>query len=197
MQTRGSEASALTQKEIRRAIAALPEADWLRLHKVARALCRNVCHSGGFDADDLLQEAFQRALNGGRQCPRDVEVTRFLAGVMRSIASDWGKARRRRPEMRLNARSGALLEVVVQVRDGCLDAEELLASTEEIAGVIERIKDLFADDPTALKIIDGMLEGRAGAELRSAAELSEKEFASKRRLIRRRIDKAFPKEWKP
>ena len=193
MQTRGSEASALTQKEIRRAIAALPEADWLRLHKVARALCRN----GGFDADDLLQEAFQRALNGGRQCPRDVEVTRFLAGVMRSIASDWGKARRRRPEMRLNARSGALLEVVVQVRDGYLDAEELLASTEESAGVIERIKDLFADDPTALKIIDGMLEGRAGAELRSAAELSEKEFASKRRLIRRRIDKAFPKEWKP
>jgi len=197
LQTRGSEASALTQKEIRGAIAALPEADWLRLHKVARALCRNVCHSGGFDADDLLQEAFQRALNGGRQCPRDVEVTRFLAGVMRSIASDWGKARRRRPEMRLNARSGALLEVVVQVRDGCLDAEELLASTEESAGVIERIKDLFADDPTALKIIDGMLEGRAGAELRSAAELSEKEFASKRRLIRRRIDKAFPKEWKP
>jgi RNA polymerase sigma-70 factor (ECF subfamily) len=193
LQTRGSEASALTRKEIHRAIAALPEADWLRLHKVARALCRN----GGFDADDLLQEAFQRALNGGRQCPRDVEVTRFLAGVMRSIASDWGKARRRRPEMRLNARSGALLEVVVQVRDGCLDAEELLASTEESAGVIERIKDLFADDPTALKIIDGMLEGRAGAELRSAAELSEKEFASKRRLIRRRIDKAFPKEWKP
>ena len=197
MQTRGSDASALTHLEIHRAIAALGQADWLRLHKVARALCRNVCRSGGFDADDLLQEAFQRALNGGRQCPRDVEVTRFLAGVMRSIASDWGKARRRRPEMRLDAPSGALLEVVVQVRDGCLDAEELLASTEESAGVIERIKDLFADDPTALKIIDGMLEGRAGAELRSAAELSEKEFASKRRLIRRRIDKAFPKEWKP
>jgi RNA polymerase sigma-70 factor (ECF subfamily) len=193
LQTRGSDASALTHLEIHGAIAGLGQADWLRLHKVARALCRN----GGFDADDLLQEAFQRALNGVRHCPRDLEVTRFLAGVMRSIAADWSKARRRRPEMRLNAPSGALLDVVVQVRDSSLDAEELLASTQESACVIERIKDLFADDATALTIIEGMLEGRAGAELRSAAELSEKEFASKRRLIRRRIDKAFPKEWKP
>ena len=193
MQTRGSDASALTHLEIRRAIDALPEADWLRLHKVARALCRN----GGFDPNDLLQEAFHRALNGGRQCPRDVDVTRFLAGVMRSIASDWSKARRRRPEMSINAPSGALLDVVVQVRDRRLDADDLLADTEERACVIARIKDLFADDATALKIIEGMLEGRVGAELRSAAELSEKEFASKRRLMRRRIDKAFPKEWKP
>jgi len=193
LQTRGSDASALTHLEIHRAIAGLGQADWLRLHKVARALCRN----GGFEPDDLLQEAFQRALNGFRHCPRDLEVTRFLAGVMRSIASDWSKARRRRPEMRLNAPSGALLDVVVQVRDSSLDAEELLASTQESACVIERIKELFADDATALTIIDGMLEGGAGAELRAAAELSEKEFASKRRLIRRRIDKAFPKEWKP
>ena len=193
MQTRGSDASVLTHLEIHRVIAALGQADWLRLHKVARALCRY----GGFDADDLLQEAFQRALDGVRQCPRDLEVTRFLAGVMRSIASDWSKARRRRPELRFNAPSGALLDIVVQVRDSSLDAEESLASTQESACVIERIKELFADDRAALKIIEGILEGRAGAELRSSAELGEKEFASKRRLIRRRIDKAFPKEWKP
>src|SRR5262249_37438126 len=157
-------------------IDALPAADWLRLHKVARALCRH----GGFEPGDLLQEAFHRALDGGRQCPRDVEVTRFLAGVMRSIASDWSKARKRRPEVSIIAPTGRLLDGVVQVRDRSLNADELLASDQERTCLIERIKGLFADDRTALRIIEGILDGMAGAELRGSAGLSEKEFASKR-----------------
>jgi hypothetical protein len=41
------------------------------------------------------------------------------------------------------------------------------------------------------------MDGFAGAQLRSLFGLSETEFASKRRLIRRRIDKAYPKDWTP
>jgi len=42
-----------------------------------------------------------------------------------------------------------------------------------------------------------MIEGTDGEELRALVDLDRTAFASKRRLIRRRIDKAFPNGWKP
>ena len=193
MQPRHSGASLLTRVEVKRSISALTAVDWLRLHKVARALCRDAA----FQADDLLQEAFQRALDGTRQCARTLDIIPFLAGVMRSIASDWRKARKRRPEMSLVTATGRLQEVVLQVRDhGCV-ADEVLVGNEEAARLQQAIFALFADDAVAQRLLEGIMDGLTGAQLRSLTGLSETEFASKRRLIRRRIDKAYPRDWTP
>jgi hypothetical protein len=40
------------------------------------------------------------------------------------------------------------------------------------------------------------MEGYEGEELRALTDLDEISFASKRKLIRRRIDKHYPKGWK-
>jgi hypothetical protein len=40
------------------------------------------------------------------------------------------------------------------------------------------------------------MEGMDGEDLRQVTDLSKTGFASKRRLIRRRIEKAFPDGWK-
>jgi len=193
LQTRGVHPPVLTAGEIRTAIEAFPPVGWLRLHKVARVLCRHT----GTEPEDLLQEAFRRALDGVRQCPRDVDVQRFLAGVMRSIASDWSKARKRRAEVGLVAPSGGMQEVVVRVRDPRPSADDWLAREQEAACLRKAVLDLFADDPVARRVLDGIMDGREGDDLRSLTGLGETAFASKRRLIRRRIDKAFPREWKP
>jgi DNA-directed RNA polymerase specialized sigma24 family protein len=193
LQPRHSGASLLTQVEVKRSISVLTSADWLRLHKVARALCRDAA----FAADDLLQEAFQRALDGTRQCTRTLDIVHFLAGVMRSIASDWRKARKRRPEICLVTETGSLQDVVLQVRDSAPVADEVLAVNEEAARLRAAIFALFVDDCLAQRLLEGIMDGLAGAQLRSLTGLSETEFASKRRLIRRRIDKAYPKDWTP
>src|SRR5215471_3143047 len=193
LQARDSGALLLTELEVKRAISALAPAGWLRLHKVARALCRNA----NFDAEDLLQEAFERVLDGSRQCSRTVDIVHFLVGVMRSIASDWRKARKRRPEMSLVTHTGTLQEVVVQVRDQRPTADEWLASVQEATCLRKAILDLFADDGVAQRMLEGIMDGIAGEELRSQTQLSQTQFESKRRLIRRRIDKAFPQERKP
>ena len=192
MQARGSGASLLTQLEVKRSITALAAVDWLRLHKVARVLCG----TASFDADDLLQEAFRRVLDGTRQCARTVHIVHFLAGVMRSIASDWRKARKRRPEMSLVTPAGALQEVVIQVRDQGPIADEWLERSEEAACLRAAILALFADDCVAQSMLEGIMDGVAGQQLRTLTQLSETQFASKRRLIRRRIAKALQKEWK-
>jgi RNA polymerase sigma-70 factor (ECF subfamily) len=156
-----------------------------------------LCRDAAFGADDLLQEAFQRALDGTRQCARTLDIVHFLAGVMRSIASDWRKARKRRPEMNLVTQTGALREVVLQVRDNSPVAEEVLAVNEEAGRLQAAIFALFVDDALAQRLLEGIMDGLAGAQLRSLTGLSETEFASKRRLIRRRVDKAYPKDWTP
>src|SRR5262249_15875407 len=165
----------LTPVEVKQVIAALSRAEWLRLHKVARALCRDT----RFDADDLLQEAFQRALDGTRNCTRSLNIVHFLVGVMRSIAYDWRKARKRRPKVSPVTRTGALEDVVVQVRDNNLVAEELLARSGEAARQKEAILALFADDNVAQRMLEGIMDGVEGAELRSLTGLSETQFASK------------------
>jgi DNA-directed RNA polymerase specialized sigma24 family protein len=193
LQPRRSGASLLTQVEVKRSISVLTAADWLRLHKVARALCREAA----FEADDLLQEAFQRALDGTRHCTRTLDIVHFLTGVMRSIASDWRKARRRRPQMSLVTETGSLQDVVLQVCDNAPAADEALAVNEEAARLKAAILALFVDDGLAQRLLEGILDGLAGAQLRCLTGLSATEFASKRRLIRRRIDKAYPKDWTP
>ena len=44
-------------------------------------------------------------------------------------------------------------------------------------------------------MVDGIMEGMDGEELRAFTELDKTAFASKRKLIKRRIEKAFPDGW--
>lgn len=82
--------SHLSPSEVAEATRTLPESGWIRLRKIAGAFCRNK----PLDAADLLQEAFVRLL-GDRQCPRHIDVIRFLAETMRSIVSGAAKGQKR------------------------------------------------------------------------------------------------------
>jgi RNA polymerase sigma-70 factor (ECF subfamily) len=99
--------------------------------------------------------------------------------------------------MSLVGPTGRLQEVVIKVRDVRPAADEWLASTQEVTCLRQTILELFADDSIAQRMLEGIMEGIAGEELRSLTQLSQTQFDSKRRLIRRRIDKAFPQERKP
>ena len=82
----------LSPAEVAAAIRALPAAGWYRLDRIAAYYAR-ACQ---LEAADLRQEAFVRALTGGRRCPVGVDVVRFLGEAMRSIASDARKADKRK-----------------------------------------------------------------------------------------------------
>jgi DNA-directed RNA polymerase specialized sigma24 family protein len=193
LQVRKAAPASLAAAEIRAAIEALPTAGWLRLHKIARAFCRHA----GFEPADLLQEAFRRVLDGDRRCPCNVDILHFLAGVMRSIASDWSKARRRWQRVQLVAPSAVLETVVLQAQDLRPGPLDQLASEQEATRLLVALRNLFPDDAEALALLDGMLDGLEGEALRALTGLSETQFASKRRLMRRRIDSAFSRGKKP
>ena len=78
--------------------------------------------------------------------------------------------------------------------DPAPNAEERLAAADE-DGARERkrqeIIGLFADDLAAQVIVEGMMEGTRGEDLRALTDLDPTAYQSKRRLIRRRIEKRF------
>jgi RNA polymerase sigma-70 factor (ECF subfamily) len=185
-------ANVLSREEIERAIREFSTADWNRLHAVARYLCRG----RNLDPEDLRQQAFERAIDDSRACPRNVTVVRFLSEAMRSIASDTSEAMRRQLEFQavpLVDEDGAAIDVPDQEPN----PEERLIGLGEAKGISATILALFADDPIAETIVLGIMEDMDGEELRALTELDKTAFASKRRLIRRRITNAFPRGRKP
>jgi DNA-directed RNA polymerase specialized sigma24 family protein len=151
------------------------------------------------EADDLRQEALVRALTGTRQCPIGVDVVRFLGEAMRSIASDSVKADKRKATQA----GGTELHVVTLEDAEAIDSivspsatpEAAVIAEEEEARIRHAILDLFADEVVAQTIVEGDMEGMEAEEIRNLTGLDKTAYASARRLVRRRIDKAFPDGW--
>lgn len=176
-----------TPDEIRSEIQGLSGAGWLRLRKVAQI------HAGPkqLEPEDLLHEAFVRALDGRRKCPTNVDLIRFLAESMRSISdAEWQKRnawRRIFPVENHGNEESAALDDFQE-----LNPEKLILRDEEAIGE-DDLYSLFPEDDEAQIILKGLMDGIMGENLRKLSGLGNTAYQSKRRLIRRRLDKFLSK----
>jgi DNA-directed RNA polymerase specialized sigma24 family protein len=181
-----------TRAEIAAAIRGLSPAQWARLRAIAGHYRALGCP---MEAKDLLQEAFRRALDE-RNCPVHVDIVRFLDLAMRSIRDGELKRAKRRPVLICGLPLAGEDAPIPEPLD---PAPRLLTADDE-AGVRERKRQevigLFADDPAAQVIVEGIMEGMRGEDLRALTDLDPTAYESKRRLIRRRIEKRFKDESK-
>jgi hypothetical protein len=158
----------LSPPEVVRAVKALTGGEKTALIKMARLYARKT----PYDHEDLVQEAITRVLDRRRLWPVGVSATLFLGGVIRSIAWEWK-----------NELHGEDTDV----------GDEGVQERGTIARIdIGRIIALFDDDPVAQKIVIGMMDGARGEELQEASGLDQTEYESKRKKIRRRIEKLMP-----
>ena len=179
---------ARSPEDVRASIEAFTNFEWHRVSRAAAYWARRY----GAEVDDLMQEAIERAMDGTRVCPGHVSVVTFLSGTMRSISADWRKARAGRGEVRLVTEDGRM---VVDPIDDRPNAAEITESRQQERLIKQAILDLFEGDLAAQTIVEGDMDGMEGEELRNLTGLDMKSFASKRRLIRRRIDGKYPKGW--
>lgn len=187
----------LSSAEVAATIRSLSPAGWHRLGRIAEYYA----HACSLEAADLRQEAFARALAGDRRCPVGVDVVHFLGQVMRSIASDARKVDKRKA-----AQVGRSVLHVVSLDDGeQVDSivsslptpEEEVIAEDEAARIKRAVLDLFADDLVAQTILEGDMEDMEAEEIRSITGLDKTEYASARRLIRRRLNKTYDEGGKP
>ncbi|HEY1543834.1 MAG TPA: hypothetical protein VGG01_15595, partial [Xanthobacteraceae bacterium] len=125
-------------------------------------------------------EAIARALDGSRKWPPGVPILAFLSSVMRSICDDhWRRARR---ESRVLARDDGLDTDELEARAPS-DPERLLAAAQALAAV----NGLFCGDPAALKVIAGLADGLTPAEICRLYGMSERDYDTTRRRMRRAL----------
>ncbi len=171
-------------EEVAEAIAALSPDKMVRLTKVSHKYAW--LYRPGPEA--LLWEAIGRAVNGTRKCPVHVDVVKFLAEAMCSIANgEANKIENKAAHTRFDE-----ADALDAIGFSPPNPEEIMISFEQPAAIRSAILELFADDPQARDMADGTMEGYEGEELRSLTDLDKTAFNSKRRLIRRRIKKAYP-----
>lgn len=180
-----------SQDDIATAINAFTDAQWARLRKMAEK------YRYAMEPDDLLQEAFKRALEpDGRNCPTNVDVVWFLVEAMRSIANGESEKAKGRPKLTPIANHGGSNDNTEELPDdSIISAEDWLAREQEAGNTRRKILTLFDDDPAARDIVEGRIADLTADELRELTGLNETAYASKLRLIRRRIEQKYPKGW--
>jgi DNA-directed RNA polymerase specialized sigma24 family protein len=163
------------------AIRALSDVDLLRLKAIARVWARGL--PDGLGWADVLNEAIARVLDGSRRWPPGVPLLAFLSGVMRSICDDyWRRARR---DLGLLVRFEDFVDLAgpAEESEPTPDPERVLAAGQALAAVDR----MFAGDPPVLKIIAGLADGLTAKEICRVYGLSECEYDTARKRMRRAI----------
>lgn len=174
-------AAGRTAADAASAIEALSETDLVRLKALAQLWSRGL--PGGLGWADVLHEAIVRVLDGSRVWPFGVPMLAFLSGVMRSIRDDYW--RRVRHEQRLlvsrddPSQGGSSADPVDEVSD----PERVAVAVTGLAEIFR----LFAGDPVALKIIDGMANGLVAKDICKLYGISTLDYDTARRRMRRTL----------
>ncbi len=164
-------------QDVARAIQTLSDADRLRLEALARLRAQSL--PNGFAWTDLLHEAIRRALEGVRPWPPNVPIVAFLAGIMRSIWSEhWRRGRREADWLRIGDAGGGWDADTQEP-----NPERVVAAAQALACVYR----LFAHDGAVLQIIAGLSDGLTAEEIRGRCGMSELEYDTARKRMRRAL----------
>jgi DNA-directed RNA polymerase specialized sigma24 family protein len=188
-----ADVSVRSRDEIATAVRALTDAQWIRLRKASGYFAWVYDLSG----EDLLQDAFCRALAGSRQCPTSVDVVKFLVEAMRSIANGESEKVENQIDIAPVVHPGAVAVDAEEPRDSTDSQEESMVAAETSEATRQAVLGLFPNDPQARDLADGILAGYEGEELRTLTDLDKTGYASKRRFMRRTFDKYCSEGKKP
>lgn len=142
------------------------------------------------DGHDLLQEAITRAL-ASRSCREGVTGEKFIAGIMRSIASTARRARDRRKENSVSLPVDVLAEKMALGGYTVLPADEVI-ETERVRRICENVLDTLADmSPQQAALIEGIGLGHRGRALANYLDISLEELATVRRALKRNAQRLW------
>lgn len=167
------------------ALSGLSDADWLRLDMSARLLVSN---NEIVSPENLLKEAIENVLSGSRKWPSDVNFTTFLYNVMRSMADGYRKKQQRMFQLLDNEVSG---NERGNPEDQLIEAEH----EKLVQAKYKEIWDLFSGDNIVEGILLGREENLSPMEIQKHFDISETQYASALRRMRRKLLKTYPEGW--
>jgi hypothetical protein len=176
----GGRAKHLPFSEARRRVIRLARADIVRLTELAGFYGLGL----GRDApDEIFGEAVARVLEGRRPWPAHLTTIPFLAGVMKSIASELKDRRRRDP---LSAADTALDDDLRPLQH---EGHEASAAVHLL---IERIRRELEPDPLLTSLFNLRLEDKSPVNIQAALDLTPAAFDKVMRDLKKRLIEIFP-----
>ena len=110
---------------------------------------------------------------------------------MRSIANGEAEKVENQVDVVSVLQPGVPVDGAVDLKNSRMDPEENMMAAESAEAIRQSLLGLFANDQQARDLVDGILAGYEGEELRALTDLDLKGYASKRRFMRRTIDKRY------
>jgi DNA-directed RNA polymerase specialized sigma24 family protein len=176
--------------EVREALHALSDDDMRRIDRIARYFAPR----SGMSIEDLRQEAFLRVLSS-RTCKAGTPIIAYLAGTIKSIASETPRARKK-------ARKDAGLEVVFAPQYGtdgipepqfdAPDPEDEALSRTIHSRALARASECIANDFELQLLVEGLRDGKRGKELEELLSTDAKGLAAARKRLSRKLEGEFP-----
>jgi hypothetical protein len=194
------EEKAATPDEIAAAIEALTPADYARLNRYAQSRVRKLGPKAERQSgEELVSIALTSLLDGTRRWDKsNVGFVRFMIWAMRSISSNWAKKYEPAEAMLL---AGDLQKKnpdgkpsqSIDAADSRPTAEkEMIENEERQAAKRERdaIYELFRDDEKAQMLLTGWEDGCDPNQIREAWGLTQKDYDTISRRIRRAVERS-------
>jgi DNA-directed RNA polymerase specialized sigma24 family protein len=172
--------------DVRAAISALSKSDLGKLLQIADWFAKRCGESG----QDFLQEAIARAWDGRRRCRACTPVVAFIAGIMKSLASQETEAKKAgmRPKLVEEFDDHAL----PQWSAGCVSPEHAALSRIEDGAILAEIVSLIADSEQLQLLMEGLCDGLRGKDLEDLLGVDTKGLAAARKMLQRRLASKFP-----
>lgn len=179
-------------EELHEELEALAPVDKHRLRMIAK---KYAGASGDMEPEDLLQEAMLKIFEDDpqkrRHCSRDLDLLTFMAGTMRSLASNRRERRKRREEAKMLETTHAgydLLSVKYVEPDQKSPEEVLLQSEREEAFQSFLLDECNGCEETQLVLLGGF-DGLRGEALCEAAGVTKNRLATIHKRINRMMDR--------
>ena len=185
--------NAASREEVVAAIEALTREQHLRLERFARWRMRGLGRAAqGRDWEDLVGEAIAATYEGRRRWSKgSVDFFQHLIGVIRSISSHWrdqfnpDEAFFESEVLRVTPQ-GKTANPMIEAASPAADPEHAHAVKEEV----KRIAQIASNNPLAWLILDGLSDGMTGPEIREALDVSQREYETAMKWLRRNIRRA-------
>ncbi|MEQ9617751.1 MAG: hypothetical protein RIG61_01075 [Deltaproteobacteria bacterium] len=183
--------AAATPGEIAEAIEALTKVDWARLKRSAKDFISKLGPKADYrTVEDLMQTALRDLLADTRRWNKsNVDFVKFLTEAMRSISSNWARSYKKdetlilESDLRRENEEGDVFNPLEKVQGHTPNPDKQLSDRQ----ILEQIGDLFRDDQRAQMVLEAWQEGYDPTGVRDLWELSQNEYNTIVRRIRRRL----------
>lgn len=162
--------------------------EFARLVSAAKGFSR-LC---GIGWEDLLQEAFTRALEGRRTCERGTALVPFICGVIKSFVSQENEARKDGFRPTVVMRNGEPIVPDAPAVDPSPERSAISAIDDR--AVLAAIEAGAAGDEKLQLLIEGIYDEMRGTELQELLGVNEKGLAAVRKKFRRLLQETCSSE---